>query len=104
MNLNTATSATDEEIKDVMDYQEWTPEQVENGTKIRDALGVALKLVIETVPPCPDRSAAIRKLREARMDCNSAITQILNTESLKSGGQGGKYQTEMLKPVPLTVL
>jgi hypothetical protein len=31
-------------------------------------------VIIETVPPSPDRSVAIRKLREARMDCNSAIT------------------------------
>lgn len=74
MNLNTATSATDNDIKDIMDYHSWTPEQVENGQKIRKALGVALKLIIETVPPSADRSAAIRKLRDARMDCNSAIT------------------------------
>lgn len=74
MNLNTATSATDEDIKDVMDYHEWTPEQVKSGVAIREALGVALKLIVETVPPSADRSAAIRKLRDARMDCNSAIT------------------------------
>ena len=74
MNLNTATLATGEEIKDIMDYHEWTDAQVESGVKIRESIGTALKVIINTVPPCHDRSAAIRKLREAIMDCNSAIT------------------------------
>ena len=74
MNLNTATLATDEEIKDIMDYHEWTDAQIKDGTAIRESLGAAMKLIINTVPPCLDRSTAIRKLREARMDCNSAIT------------------------------
>lgn len=42
---------------------------------VKDA---ALKLV-KHVPPSADRSTAMRKLREARMDANSAITH------------GGKY-------------
>lgn len=73
-NLNMATSATEEQISDVMDYHEWTPQQIEDGVKIREALGVALKIIVDTVPPCEDRSTAIRKIREARMDVNSAIT------------------------------
>lgn len=40
---------------------------------------LAVKTIVGCVPPSPDRSAAIRKIREARMDCNSAITH------------GGKY-------------
>lgn len=74
MNLNTAISVTDEEINDIMDYHKWTEEQIKNGVAIRESLGAAMKIIINTVPPCPDRSIAIRKLREARMDCNSAIT------------------------------
>jgi hypothetical protein len=34
---------------------------------------------VDSVPPGPDRTTAIRKIHEARMDANSAITQ------------GGKY-------------
>ena len=38
------------------------------------ALGNAVKAIVAGAPPSPDRSAAIRKCREARMDANSAIT------------------------------
>lgn len=74
VNLNTATSISDAQLNDVMSYHPWTPEKIEKGTKIREVLGNALRIIIETVPPCADRSAAIRKLRDCRMDCNSAIT------------------------------
>lgn len=61
-------------IDDAMEYHAWNPEQVEKGRLIRNAIGEAIKIVVQHAPPCPDRSAAIRKLREARMDANSAIT------------------------------
>jgi hypothetical protein len=38
------------------------------------ALVLAALAIVRHVPPSPDRSAALRKIREARMDCNSAIT------------------------------
>ena len=34
----------------------------------------AVKVMVACVPAGPDRTVAIRKLREARMDANSAIT------------------------------
>jgi hypothetical protein len=74
VNLNLATSITEEELNDVMTYHLWSAEQIAQGDKVRIALGQALKVIIENVPPSPDRSTAIRKLREARMDANSAIT------------------------------
>lgn len=74
MNINTATSITDEEIKQVMDYHSWDEGKIQKGKVVKDALSAALKAIIENVPGCPDRSAAIRKLRDCRMDCNSAIT------------------------------
>lgn len=73
-NLNHATSITDEQLTDVMAYHPWSEDKIAKGTKVREALSDALRVIIENVPPSPDRSAAIRKLREARMDCNSAIT------------------------------
>jgi len=73
-NLNQATSITDEELKDVMDYHPWDEEKIQKGNKVRAALSEALRVIIENVPPSPDRSCAIRKIRDARMDCNSAIT------------------------------
>jgi hypothetical protein len=66
-------------IEDAFEYHEWTKEQVWQGKLIRAILADAVKTIVKFAPPCPDRSAAIRKIREARMDANSAITH------------GGKY-------------
>jgi hypothetical protein len=63
-----------EAIEDAFDYHPWDEGKVERGANVRHALASAVKTIIANVPPSPDRSAAIRKLREARMDCNSAIT------------------------------
>jgi hypothetical protein len=52
---------------------------VEAGKQVRAALATAVKVIVSVVPPGPDRRTAIRKIREARMDANSAITH------------GGKY-------------
>lgn len=61
-------------VKDVMDYHPWSEEQINAAAPVRAALSEALKAILKYVPPSADRSAAIRKLREVRMDCNSAIT------------------------------
>lgn len=61
-------------VDDAFEYHAWDARKVEQGRAARAALAEAVKVIIEHVPPCPDRSAAIRKLREARMDANSAIT------------------------------
>ena len=82
VNINGATEVDEKVTKTVQEmflYSPWNPEQVEKGRKVRNALEEAVLVIIENVPPSPDRSVAIRKLREARMDCNSAITH------------GGKY-------------
>jgi hypothetical protein len=74
MNINQAITIRDDEVKDVFDYHKWTDEQIAQGEKVREALGAAFKAIIENVPPSPDRTVALRKIREARMDANSAIT------------------------------
>ena len=74
LNLNAATTITDEELKSVMDYHPWDESKIAKGKLVREALGNAIRVIIENVPPSPDRSVAIRKLRDARMDCNSEIT------------------------------
>jgi hypothetical protein len=63
-----------EDVDDAFQYHPWTPEQIESGNKVRKALAEAVKTILREVPPSPDRSVAIRKIREARMDANSAIT------------------------------
>jgi hypothetical protein len=52
----------------------WTPEQTAAGREVREALATAVKVIVANVPPSADRTVAIRKIREARMDANSAIT------------------------------
>lgn len=82
MDFTRATELTPEvsaAVDDAFEYHKWTEEQVQAGSVIRRALADAVKAIIAGAPPCPDRSAAIRKCRDARMDANSAITH------------GGKY-------------
>lgn len=71
---HTLTPEIEKEIDDAFDYHKWTAEQETAGQRIREALAEAVKIVVAFSPPCPDRTTAIRKLREARMDANSAIT------------------------------
>lgn len=71
---NRRTEITDEEVADLFDYHPWDAAKVTAGNEVRKALGAAFSVVIRHVPPCPDRTTALRKIREARMDANSAIT------------------------------
>jgi len=77
MDFVRATEVTPEvgqAIEDAFEYHPWTPEKIEAGKKVRRALAEAVKVIVANVPPGPDRTTAIRKIREARMDANSAIT------------------------------
>jgi hypothetical protein len=82
MDFTRATEITPDvqaSVEDAFEYHPWNPEQVEAGKRIRRVLADAVLQIIRDVPPGPDRTVAIRKIREARMDANSAITH------------GGKY-------------
>jgi hypothetical protein len=68
------TEGVSKAVDDMFEYHAWTKEQSDAGKMVRDILCEATKVIIATVPPSADRSAAIRKIKEARMDCNSAIT------------------------------
>jgi hypothetical protein len=63
-----------EQVHDAFDYHAWDDKKKAAGDAVRAALVHATLVVIANVPPSADRSAAIRKIREARMDANSAIT------------------------------
>jgi hypothetical protein len=63
-----------ETVDDVFTYHAWDMDQVARGDVVREALVAAAKAALRAVPDGPDRSAGLRKLREARMDFNSAIT------------------------------
>lgn len=77
LDFTRATEVTPEvaaAVDDAFEYHPWDHEKVNRGSEVRKALALAIKVIINKVPPSPDRSSAIRKIREARMDCNSAIT------------------------------
>ena len=73
------TPEVEAEIDNMFEYHKWSEKQVEAERTIREALANAVKAIVAGAPPSPDRSAAIRKCRDAKMDANSAITH------------GGKY-------------
>ena len=82
VNFNQADRLTPElekTVEDAFSYHDWSEDQIAAGQRVRNALQLAFLQIIRDVPPGPDRSVALRKLREARMDANSAITH------------GGKY-------------
>lgn len=64
----------EKEIEDAFEYHTWTPEMIEKGRLVRASLQKAVLVILQNVPPSADRTVAIRKIREARMDANSAIT------------------------------
>ncbi len=80
MDLNRAAAVTDEVLDEIHqqflyhEWDTWNKKKETKGTNVRDALIHATEVIIANVPPCSDRSTALRKIREARMDCNSAIT------------------------------
>lgn len=68
------TPEVEQAIEQAFEYMPWDSGKQARGAEVRFALTSAVKSIIKNVPPCSDRTVAIRKLREARMDCNSAIT------------------------------
>jgi len=68
------TPAVAQAIEDAFEYHPWDEGQQSAGGLVRRVLADAVKIIVQYVPLGPDRTVAIRKIREARMDCNSAIT------------------------------
>jgi hypothetical protein len=68
------TPDIEQAVDEAFDYTPWDAAKQARGAEVRFALASAVKTIIKNVPPCSDRTVAIRKIREARMDCNSALT------------------------------
>lgn len=76
INRMTAKDLTEDGIQhidELFEYQPATTNQVDRMMQVRLILAEAVKVIIRNVPPCADRSVALRKIREARMDANQAI-------------------------------
>jgi hypothetical protein len=74
VRANELTPEVEAAIDDAFEYHKWDEAKVARGGAVRKALADAVKAIVANVPPSADRTTAIRKIREARMDCNSAIT------------------------------
>ncbi len=61
------------EVVNQFEYIRPGPAQVEALEKLRAALIEVTLLLVEIVPACPDRSVALRKLREVSANAQSAI-------------------------------
>lgn len=60
-------------LDDVFEYHAPDNDQVVTYQKLRGDAKQFAKTILELCPPCADRSAAIRKLREAVMTANAAV-------------------------------
>ncbi len=68
------TTEVEAAIDAAFEFKTWIYDQSPAGLQISTAVADAVKAVVTCAPPCPDRTTAIRKLREARMDAISAIS------------------------------
>lgn len=64
---------TSAQLDDMFTYHAPTPEQLPKYAAINAAARAFAQAVIVNTDPCPDQSAAIRLIREARMTANSAV-------------------------------
>ena len=64
---------TDEQLDEMFTYHSSTADQLPKYAAINAAAKEFAKAVRDNTPSSPDQSAAIRKIRDARMTANAAI-------------------------------
>ncbi len=57
----------------MFEYHRPSEDQVDRYTEIREKAKELARVILTLCPPCADRSAAIRKVREAMMTANASI-------------------------------
>lgn len=70
---NTPVEAPKDQIDNLFTYHSPTPEQVEQYARLRAKAMEFARLIHEVCPESPDRTAAIRHLRETVMTANAAV-------------------------------
>lgn len=71
--INDLTPEQQQALKDVFTYHAPSSEDIANYQSLREAARFFAEVVLVTCPPCADRSAAIRKIREALHVANASI-------------------------------
>lgn len=72
-SVGVPVEAAKDAIETLFTYHEPTPEQEISYLQIREAGKALVRCIDAHVPPGPDRTAAVRKVREAVMTANTAI-------------------------------
>lgn len=67
------SEAADAILVDMFTHKKWSPEENEKSENVRAALLAAARVLIQEVPPCPDRTVALRELRSCLMNADNAI-------------------------------
>jgi hypothetical protein len=76
-NISKARALTPEieaDINELFTYKEWTPEEVQRGTDVKNALANAVKTIVKNVPAGQTRDQVVMDMIDIRMRCNAAIT------------------------------
>ncbi len=68
------TPQVEDSIKDAFERHPWHQDKEDKAAMVRVSMVNLVRLIVANIPPSPDRSAAIRKIREARADCDNALT------------------------------
>jgi hypothetical protein len=63
----------DETVEQVFSYHRPTEDQVPKYEQIRAAAKQLAQVIVNTCPPSADRTAALRKVREAVMTANASV-------------------------------
>jgi hypothetical protein len=69
------------QLDDVFSYHAPTPDQIPKYTALREAAKIFAAVVMAACPQSADRTAALRKVREAVMTANAAVA--LNGRGLR---------------------
>jgi len=56
------------DLDEIFKYHAPTPDQVQQYGRLREAAKAFAQVVVDELPPCADRTAAVRKIREAVYD------------------------------------
>lgn len=63
----------EQKLEELFTYHAPEGDQPARYQRVRTAARILVKEILESCPPCADRTAAIRKVREAQMTANASI-------------------------------
>lgn len=64
---------TDKQIKESVRYRKPTEDEIERHENLACCAETFIESIVKNCPPCADTTAAIRKVREAKMTASAAI-------------------------------